>query len=173
MESGVLAVGKSCFAVEVGHSAVGFDLKTVDFDGLAVASAGSAVEMGVCAVDKESAAVGGGSSPVESGGRTDPRHAFAMDEAEREIAQGERVAAPVPRLIDLANRLRHAVVLPRIKICENVAGASRSGPLSGRPRPILSCEFLTADEQDGRRLKTQIKTEFPLCLSAFILFTCG
>ena len=26
---------------------------------------------------------------------------------------------------------------------------------------------------DGRRLKTQIKTEFPLCLSAFILFICG
>ena len=52
MESGVLAAGKSCFAVEVGHSAVGFDLETVDFDGLAVASAGSAVEIGVSAVEK-------------------------------------------------------------------------------------------------------------------------
>ena len=70
MESGVLAVGKSCFAVEVGDSAVEFDLKTVNFDGLAVASAGSVVEIGVSAVEKESAAVGGGSSPVESGGRT-------------------------------------------------------------------------------------------------------
>ena len=69
MESGVIAVGKSCFAVEVGDSALGFDLKTVDFDDLAVASACSAVEMDVSAVEKESAAVGGGSSPVESGGR--------------------------------------------------------------------------------------------------------
>ena len=68
MESGVLAGEKSCFAVEVGDSALGFDLKTVDFDDLAVASAGSAVEMGVSAVEKESTAVGGGSSPVESGG---------------------------------------------------------------------------------------------------------
>ena len=138
MESGVLAAGKSCFAVEVGDSAVEFDLKTVDFGGLAVASAGSAVEMGVCAVGKEGAAVGGGSSPVESGGRADPRHAFAMDEAEREIAQGERVAAPYPRWFDFANRLRHSVILPRIKICENVAEASPSRPLSGHPRPILS-----------------------------------
>ena len=140
MESGVLAVEKSCFAVEVGDSALGFDLKTVDFDGLAVALAGSAVEMGVCAVGKEGAAVGGGSSPVESGGRADSRHGFAMDEAEQEFAQGKRVAAPDPRLIDFENRLWHAVVLPRIKICENVAGASRSRPLSGRPRPDKRCE---------------------------------
>ena len=65
MESGGIAAGKSCFAVEVDDSALSFVLKTMDLDGLAVALAGSAVEKGVSAVEKESTAVGGGSSGAE------------------------------------------------------------------------------------------------------------
>ena len=46
--------------MEVCDSALGFDLKMVDFDGLAIASVGSAVERRISAVEKESAAVWAG-----------------------------------------------------------------------------------------------------------------
>ena len=121
MEFGVIAVGKSCFAVEVGDSALGFDLETVDFDGLAIALAGSAVEKGVCVVEKEGAAVGGGSSPVESGGRaagapfgsgtlatriaTLSPWTRLSEKSRRRVCRRAR-----PVLVDFQNRLRHAVM---------------------------------------------------------------
>ena len=52
----------------------------------------------------------------------------------------ERSGGDVGRSGRLVGHSRWLVILPRIKICENVAGTSRSRPLSGRPRPDKRCE---------------------------------
>ncbi len=57
VEFGFYAVEKYRFAVEIGSFAVGIDLKTDDFRGVAVEMDASAVGKGLGALEKEDSAV--------------------------------------------------------------------------------------------------------------------
>ena len=70
------------------------------------------------------------------------------------------------------------VYMPGVMICEIVAGASRSSPLSGRLAQYCQLsskesENRTADEQDGRRWTEKKSNRYQCSSSASICVICG